>query len=151
MQGQTVSVCAGPAKAQDAQAEAIRRADSEPSGALSASGELMDLRAWTSHQEDSDRVFANPTGHVYPIHSHAKHFRAALAKAGITDRVRTFHDGRHAALTGAATVTSGASVQALAGHSSFSTTQRYLHLAGTMYRDDAELGAARLRQEVSAD
>ena len=60
----------------------------------------------------------------------ANQFRAALKAAGITDRVRPFHDLRHTAIThDAAAGASELAVMAKARHRSMSTTKTYLHLA----------------------
>ena len=60
-----------------------------------------------------------------------------------------FHDLRHTAIThDAASGSSAIAVMAKAGHANMATTRRYLHLAGTVFRDEAErleerlLGAA---------
>jgi hypothetical protein len=46
---------------------------------------------------------------------------------------------RHASLTnGAATGESPIALMTRAGHSNMATTKRYLHLAGTVFRDEAE-------------
>jgi hypothetical protein len=75
--------------------------------------------------------------------TYTKTFRLALAKAGITDYVRPFHDMRHSSLTnGAAAGMSMASLKSRAGHASFSTTEGYLHIAGVEFAaEDAKLGA----------
>jgi len=53
--------------------------------------------------------------------------------------VRPFHDLRHSAITlDAASGASEIAVMTKAGHSSFATTRTYLHLAGTVFRDEAE-------------
>jgi hypothetical protein len=72
-------------------------------------------------------------------------FRTALKQAGITDEVRPFHDGRHTSITNAAAagVAPGA-LQARAGHADLSTTQRYIDLAGVLFRDEAEAAEARM-------
>jgi hypothetical protein len=57
--------------------------------------------------------------------------RPALAAAGITGRVRAFHDLRHTAIThDAASGASAITVMAKAGHRNMETTRAYLHLAG---------------------
>jgi integrase len=72
-------------------------------------------------------------------------FRLALARAGITDYVRPFHDGRHTSLTNAAAAgMSGPALMARAGHSDFKTTQGYIDLAGETFREEEELLEARL-------
>ncbi|HEX3056648.1 MAG TPA: hypothetical protein VHP82_10960, partial [Gaiellaceae bacterium] len=52
---------------------------------------------------------------------------------------RPFHDGRHTSIThAAASGNAPVAIQARAGHASFSTTQRYIDLAGVQFRDEAE-------------
>jgi integrase len=64
---------------------------------------------------------------------------AALAAAGVEGRVRSFHDLRHTAITNdAADGSSPIAVMAKVGHSNMRTTQTYLHLAGVVFRDEAE-------------
>ena len=70
--------------------------------------------------------------------------RRGACEAGITDRVR-LQDLRHAALTNlAATGASPIAVMATAGHRSMQTTKQYLHLAGVVFRDDADALSKRL-------
>ena len=67
------------------------------------------------------------------------HLPIPRSSSGITDHVRPFHDLRHTAITlDAASGASGPAIMTKAGHSSFATTQTYLHLAGTVLRDEAE-------------
>ena len=76
---------------------------------------------------------------------YADTFQAVLANARITDRVRPFHDGRHSAITHEAAAGSApAAIQARAGHADFSTTQRYINLAGVVFRDEAVRAEARI-------
>jgi integrase len=82
---------------------------------------------------------------------YAKEFRAALKAAGITDYVRPFHDARHASLTnGAAAGEAPIALMARAGHRSMSTTKGYLHLAGVVFRDEADALERRLLGAVNA-
>lgn len=76
---------------------------------------------------------------------YADTFRAALASASVKGEVRPFHDGRHTSITnaGAAGVGPGA-LQPRAGHSDLSTTQRYIDLAGVLFRDEADVAEARM-------
>jgi integrase len=101
---------------------------------------LFQHRRMTAYGADDDMVFPHPaTGN--PLHParYAKVFRAALAKAGIEGDVGPFHDGRRSSLTNAAAAgLSGAVLQARAGHSSYSTTQLYVDLAGVRFREEAE-------------
>jgi integrase len=56
----------------------------------------------------------------------------------VEGRIRAFHDMRHTALTNlAATGASPITVMATAGHRSMQTTKGYLHLAGTVFPDEA--------------
>jgi integrase len=88
-----------------------------------------------------DYVFAHPErGSRLDADWHRGHFKQALEAAGIESRVRTFHDMRHSALTNLA-LTSEANelvLMATAGHRSFATTKRYLHLAGRVFPDAAQ-------------
>jgi len=86
--------------------------------------------------------------------------RSAMVAAGI-DRIpewthkdakgcrrggfRPFHDQRHSSLTHSAAAGTGEiALMTAAGHSSISITKRYLHLAGTVFRDEAEALERRL-------
>jgi integrase len=102
--------------------------------------ELRRHYQWTSFKGDDERVFCHPKrGTTYSSELWAPHFKAALKAAGITGRVRPFHDLRHTAITlDAASGASEIAVMTKAGHSSFATTRTYLHLAGTVFRDEAE-------------
>jgi hypothetical protein len=98
--------------------------------------------------------------------------RAAMVTAGI-DRIpefthrdaagrrrggfRPFHDQRHSSLTHSAAAGTGEiALMTSAGHGSISITKRYLHLAGTVFRDEAEalerrLLGGQLSTELSTD
>jgi integrase len=68
-----------------------------------------------------------------------------LTAAGISDYVRPFHDLRHSSLTnGAAAGEQPIALMARAGHRSMSTTKGYLHLAGVVFRDEADALERRL-------
>jgi integrase len=107
---------------------------------------LFAQRARTAYDADDDRVFCHldtggPLGHK----RYADTFRAALKRAEVDGEVRPFHDGRHTSITNAAAagVAPGA-LQARAGHSDLGTTQRYIDLAGVLFRDEAEAAEARM-------
>jgi integrase/recombinase XerD len=105
------------------------------------------LWAWwqaTPYQGDAERVFCNPkTGGKYRDETFSEALRAALTAAKV--EVRPFHDLRHTAITNdAASGSSPIAVMAKAGHSSMGTTKRYLHLAGVVFRDEAEALERRL-------
>jgi integrase len=100
---------------------------------------LFEHRSWSAFDGNDELVFPNPrTGHPFDVHRHAELFRGALARAGVKGYVRPFHDSRHACLTHAAAAgTDPYALQTRAGHSSMQTTQRYVHLAGQLYREEA--------------
>jgi integrase len=100
---------------------------------------LWQHRSKSSYQDDTDRVFCHPErGSKIDPDWYAAEFRKALKAAGITDRVRPFHDLRHASLTnGAAAGETPIALMARAGHRNMSTTNQYLHLAGVVFRDEA--------------
>lgn len=70
--------------------------------------------------------------------------KAALAVAGVEGRVRPFHDLRHTAITNDAAV--GANPVALmtkTGHADMKTTRIYMHMAGVVFREEADRLEAR--------
>jgi integrase len=93
----------------------------------------------TRFKGDGEFVFCHPErGTRYSEKLFAEQFRAALLKAEIDDYVRPFHDLRHTALTNeAASGSSPIALMAKAGHSDMKTTRIYLHLAGTVFREEA--------------
>lgn len=107
---------------------------------------LFEQRAATSYETDDDRVFVHPqTGGPFDHKRYADTFRAALASASVKGEVRPFHDGRHTSITNAAAAGVGpGALQARAGHSDLSTTQRYIDLAGVLFRDEADVAEARM-------
>jgi integrase len=98
-------------------------------------------------------VFTSRTGGKYWVERYGPAFKKALKAAGVTKQPRRLHDGRHGALTGmAASGSSPVAIMHVAGHASMSTTKKYLHLAGTIFRDDAErLEARQLSTNLSTD
>jgi len=107
----------------------------------------------TAYQDDTERVFCHPeTGGPFDRKRYADTLRAALKRAGIEGRVRPFYDGRHTAITNAAAAgVSPVALQAGAGHSDMSTTQRYIDLAGVRFRDEAELAERRMFGALESD
>ena len=107
---------------------------------------LFEQRAATAYGSEDDRVFCHPhTGGPLDHKRYANTLRAALAKAGITDYVRPFHDGRHTSITNAAAAGVGsAALKARSGHGDIGTTQRYIDLAGVLFRDEAAVAEARM-------
>jgi integrase len=105
-------------------------------------------------QGDGEFVFCHPKrGTSIGEEWFADRLRAALKAVGITERVRPFHDLRHTAITNdAAAGSSELAVMAKAGHRSMETTRQYLHLAGVVFRGEAEALEARvLGVESSTD
>jgi integrase/recombinase XerD len=100
----------------------------------------------TSFKGEAEFVFCHPQrGSRYGEDLFVTRFRAALKEAGITDYVRPFHDLRHTALTNeAAAGSSPIALMSKAGHSNMKTTQAYLHLAGHVFRNEAEALERRL-------
>jgi integrase len=115
--------------------------------------ELWQHRRASAYQGDDDRVFCHAEkGTAYRGDEFAEHFRAALKKAGITDHMRPFHDLRHTAITNdAAAGSSPIAVMTKAGHTDMRTTKRYLHLAGVVFRDEAEALERRLGLGLSTE
>lgn len=101
---------------------------------------LFGLRARTPYSGDDERVFAHPqTGGAVDPKRYARYFRQALVTAGIDDYIRPTHDGRHSSITNAAAAgMSPAALMSRAGHADFSTTKRYIDLAGETFRGEAE-------------
>lgn len=114
---------------------------------------LWEHRRRSHYQGDDELVFCHPDrGTIYRAEPFAEKFRAALKTAGIVDHMRPFHDLRHTAITNdAAAGSSPIAVMAKAGHRSMATTRRYLHLAGTVFRDEAEALERRYGLGLSTD
>jgi integrase len=102
--------------------------------------ELWQLRRRSAFQGEDERVFCHPdTGGPYGIERHREALNAALARAGVEGYVRPFHDLRHSAIThDAASGASEIAVMTKAGHRNMATTKTYLHLAGVVFREEAE-------------
>jgi site-specific recombinase XerD len=103
-------------------------------------GELFERRSWSAFAGDDELVFPNPrTGRSFDANRYAEILRLALSRAGIDGYVRPSHDLRHSSITNAAAAgTSPEALMSRAGHSSYSTTRRYVDLAGERFRDEAE-------------
>ena len=115
--------------------------------------ELFQHRARSPFQGDDERVFVSPhRGTPVNPKRYAATLREALVKAGITEYVRPFHDGRHSAITNAARAGRGEiALRTIAGHSDSRITQRYTHLAGVMFQEEGErLGGSALWSTASS-
>jgi integrase len=96
---------------------------------------------------DDDLVFCNPElgTPLDPAELTRSYVKPALRRAGITKKLQPWHGLRHTALTmDAAVGNPNAYVQAKAGHSSFSITERYVHAAQVAFPGAAERGEERL-------
>ena len=77
-------------------------------------------------------------GSTYRAEAFKEAFDAALKTAGVEKRPRPFHDLRHTAITTDALAgSSPIAVMTKAGHANMGTTKRYLHLAGSVFREKA--------------
>jgi len=100
---------------------------------------LGQQRRRAADQGDGARVFASEAGGIYRAETFKEALEAALVKAGVQKRPRPFHDLRHTAITNdAASGSSPIAVMTKAGHANLRTTKRYMHLAGVVFRDEAE-------------
>jgi integrase len=97
-------------------------------------------------------VFAHPQlGTRYSAKGFSEALKGAQRVAGVEGRVRAFHDLRHTAIThDAAAGSSAIAVMTKAGHSDMETTKNYLHLAGVVFREEADALERRLLGEVLA-
>lgn len=119
----------------------------------SLAGELLQHLDRSSYQRADERVFCHPEqGTVYRAEAFQEALTAALRAAGVEGRVRPFHDLRHTAITNdAAGGASAIAVMTKAGHANMATTKQYLHLAGVVFRDEAERLERRLLGGVSTE
>jgi integrase len=104
-------------------------------------GVLEEQWRGTAYRADDDLVFGHPTkGTPIETSSLAKRYlKPALARAGIEKPFRPFHDLRHTSLTHAAAAGNPQIyVQARAGHSQGSITERYMHAAQVLFPGAAE-------------
>jgi integrase len=106
----------------------------------SLSEALWQHRRRTRYRGDDELVFCHPQrGTTYRAEIYRTAFHAALRAAGVEEYVRPFHDARHTAITNdAASGSSPIAVMTKAGHSDMKTTKRYLHLAGVVFREEAQ-------------
>ena len=109
-------------------------------------GELAEHYRRSAFKGADELVFCNPErGTKYSAERFKEALKPALASAGVEGDVRPFHDLRHSAIThDAVSGSSAIAVMAKAGHRNMATTRTYLHLAGVVFRDEAERLEARL-------
>lgn len=92
-------------------------------------------------------MFASPESgrRLNPDRWWNEHWKKALMKTGIEGYVRLFQDARQSSLTHHAAAGSNPNaIMATAGHASMATTRRYLHLAGVVFKDEADALERRL-------
>jgi integrase len=115
--------------------------------------ELWQLRRASAFAGDDEYVFAHPErGTRLDAGWFKQELAAAMAAAGVTrfpewtyrdaggrrrGGFRAFHDNRHTSITNDARFASAVAVKVKAGHSSLATTEKYIHLAGTEFREEA--------------
>ena len=94
----------------------------------------------SAFQGADELVFCHPErGTTYNAETFKEALTAALTAAGVEKRPRACHDLRHPAITNdAAAGSSPIAVMTKAGHANMATTKRYLHLAGVVFRDEAD-------------
>jgi integrase len=102
--------------------------------------ELAAHYQWTAFKGADERIFCHPErGTTYRGNKFKDALEQATKAAEVEGIVRPFHDLRHTAIThDAASGSSAIAVMAKAGHRNMTTTRRYLHLAGTVFRNEAE-------------
>ncbi len=108
---------------------------------------LEDRWRRTAYRADDDLVFGHPTkGTPVDTSKLARgYLKPALKRAGIEKPFRPFHDLRHTSLTHAAAAGNPQIyVQARAGHSQGSITERYMHAAQVLFPGAAEKSEARM-------
>ena len=101
----------------------------------------------SAYRADEDLVFGHPTkGTPVDTSKLAKRYlKPALSRAGIEKPFRPFHDLRHTSLTHAAAAGNPQIyVQARAGHSQGSITERYMHAAQVLFPGAAAKSEARM-------
>ena len=107
----------------------------------------------SAYRADEDLVFGHPTkGTPVDTSKLAKRYlKPALSRAGIEKPFRPFHDLRHTSLTHAAAAGNPQIyVQARAGHSQGSITERYMHAAQVLFPGAAAKSEARMFGEPPA-
>jgi integrase len=113
---------------------------------------LFQHRGSSRFNGEDERVFCHPeTGRPLDPGRYSQTHKAALKRAKVDKPLRPFQGIRHSALTNDAA--SGMDPMALmtrAGHSSFKTTQGYIHLAGELFPQEVEQAAARKFGSVQA-
>lgn len=130
-------------RVRDSKSESGRRAIALPTSLAEA---LWQWRRRSNYNGEGERVFCHQQrGSIYRAETFKEAFEAALAAAGVSKTLRPFHDLRHTAITNdAAAGSSAIAVMTKAGHSNMATTQRYLHLAGVVFREEADALERRL-------
>jgi integrase len=124
-------------RVEDSKSEDGRRSIAIPPSLADALAEQLGR---TAFKGDDELVFAHPEkGTMLRVEQWQPLLDKARAAAGVNGRLRPFHDLRHTAITNdAASGASPIAVKAKAGHASFKTTERYIHLAGVVFHDEAQ-------------
>ena len=103
---------------------------------------LWQWRRTSNYRSDHDRVFCfQDSGGVYRSDWFKRALLRACAASGVVlpQGFRKLHDLRVTSITnGVRANEHGVKLQARAGHANFSTTQRYIDLAGVVFHEEAE-------------
>jgi integrase len=108
----------------------------------------------TKYQGDNELVFHHPErGSVYRAEKFREALKAAFKAPGLEYPAgfRPFHDLRQTAITNdAAAGSSPIAVMTRAGHSNMTVTKKYMHLAGVVFRTEAENLERRMLGEAAS-
>jgi integrase len=105
--------------------------------------DLQQHRRLSLYQAEDDFVFCHPSkGTPVPSGYFGTIMMIVLARAGISRKMREYHDWRHTGITNAAAAgMEPIMIMRMAGHADFKTTQTYIDLAGTIFSTEvAKLG-----------
>jgi integrase len=103
--------------------------------------ELWQHRRRSDFKGEDERVFCHPLrGSAIASGYFGEIMKPVLLRAGVERTMREYHDWRHTGITNAAAAgMSPLAIMRMAGHSNFSTTQRYIDLAGVIFGDEVRL------------
>jgi Phage integrase family len=128
---------ARPRRARGVPSESRPRSSDRSAGRVARAAPEVRLEP---ERERDDLVFCHPQrGTGYRVERFKDALDTALSAAEVDGYVRPFHDLRHTAITNdAASGSNPIAVMTKAGHSDMKTTKTYMHLAGVVFRDEAD-------------
>jgi integrase len=101
--------------------------------------ELSAYRGVVRYAGDNNHIFSSRTGNKFNVNNYYRAFHRAVDKLGLQGNIRPFHELRATFITeGAKDGVSPIVLMAQAGHRDFSTTKRYIDLAGVVFEDEGE-------------